>query len=349
MLKGDQLHHRKGMLLELIDESGATGLGEASPLPGFSSETLELAARQLDTFAHSLMDRELPESHESLDNAISRELDGAELCSSARFAVELSLWNIHALSQGQTLAEVMCPSPAALVPVNGLLSGSSDWVLAEGRRLREVGYEAVKLKVGGREVEEDAELVCELVEVLGEDVVLRLDANRAWSFAEAATFARAVAELRYEYVEEPLADPSGLADLTREHGVPVALDESLVGMAPEELVAHDYARAVVIKPSLAGGISRTLRFAEEARRWGITPVISSAYETGVGTAALVALAAATGGGKVAAGLDTYRRLGADVLDPPLEMTSPRVNVADVTGPGHKLQRSYLSVYASAGR
>jgi o-succinylbenzoate synthase len=39
----------------------------------------------------------------------------------------------------------------------------------------------------------------------------------------------------------------------------VALDESLVFMQPEAQGDHDYARAVVLKPTLLGGISRTLR------------------------------------------------------------------------------------------
>ena len=112
----------------------------------------------------------------------------------------------------------------------------------------------------------------------------------------------------FEYVEEPLADPGTVPDLIHEFGVPVALDESLIGLEPEDLEEHRYARAVVLKPTLLGGISRTLRTAERALRLGMTPVISSAYESGVGTAALVALAAGVGECPAAAGLDTYRML-----------------------------------------
>jgi o-succinylbenzoate synthase len=48
------------------------------------------------------------------------------------------------------------------------------------------------------------------------------------------------------------------------HGVPVALDESIVSTVPEALEGHAYARAVVLKPTLLGGISRALRFAHGA-------------------------------------------------------------------------------------
>ena len=78
----------------------------------------------------------------------------------------------------------------------------------------------------------------------------------------------------------------------------------------------------MLKPTLLGGISRTLRMAERALRRGMTPVVSSAYESGVGTAALVALAAGIGDRPVPAGLDPYRAMAEDVLETPLSLPAP---------------------------
>ncbi len=206
---------------------------------------------------------------------------------------------------------------------------------------RVAGYETVKLKVGGRAVEEDVELVRALHKIVGDDASVRLDANRAWSFDEAATFARRTANVRFEYVEEPLADPSRLSSLARDYGVPVALDESLVGMQPRALEEHGYARAVVLKPTLLGGISPTLRLANRAKQLGITPVISSAYETGVGMLALVALAAGVGDKEVSAGLDTYRRLAGDVLDPRPHLHSARIDVEATIGARRQIDHRLL--------
>ena len=111
-------------------------------------------------------------------------------------------------------------------------------------------------------------------------------------------------------------------------GLPVALDESLVAIEPDALDGLRYVRAVVLKPTLLGGISRTLRIAKRALSLGMTPVVSSAYESGVGAAALVALAAGIGDRTVPAGLDTYRRLNADVLVSPLDLSAPSVRVRE---------------------
>jgi O-succinylbenzoate synthase len=110
-----------------------------------------------------------------------------------------------------------------------------------------------------------------------------------------------------------------LRELVGEFGVPVALDESLARIEPQELEEQRYARAVVLKPTLVGGILRTLRLAQSALRLGMMPVFSSAYESGVETAALVALAAGIGDRPVPAGLDTYRRMAGDLLETTLAL------------------------------
>lgn len=192
--------------------------------------------------------------------------------------------------------------------------------------MRAAGYRAVKLKVGGREIGGDMRLVREVGEVLGDGVSLRLDANRAWGYEEALAFAEGVEGVGIQYIEEPLKDPKGLAGLAGEWGLPIALDESLVGMPPEELEEHAYAGAVVLKPTLLGGVSRVLRLAGEAKALGMAAVVSSSYEAGVGTGALVALAAAVG--EEPAGLDTYRALAEDVVRRRLPLPAPAVGVRE---------------------
>jgi len=282
-LKETTLRHREGLLVELASDGGVAGWGEAAPLPGFSHESLDEVARQLRHLAGSMVGRKVTVDPEG---GFARELDAMDLAPSARFGFELALWDLYAASSGKALPELVTRHPRPTVPINALIS-SLDHAIEESLLARAAGYMAVKLKVGGRGVEEDVELVRAVRGTLNGDISLRLDANRAWSFEEPERFARGTADLRLEYVEEPLSDPAGLPPLASTCHLPVALDESLVFMQPESLEDHGYARAVVLKPTLLGGISRTLRFARLAARHVMRPVISSAYETGVGTSCLV--------------------------------------------------------------
>ncbi len=327
-LAGKTLQRREGILLRMRGDGGEEGWGEASPLPGFSRENLEEVAEQLRDAGKDLAGREVTGGWLDQNGGFARGSGVLSPAPSARFGLDLALWNLLSSAGGKLLPEMTPGQPTKTLWLSGLLSGSTEEILNEARRMRESGYRSVKLKVGGRTVEEDAELVSAVVQTLGESAMLRLDANRAWSFEEAEEFARATADSRYEYIEEPLAEPGVLSRFARETDVPVALDESLVGMEAEELGVHAYAQAVVLKPTLLGGISRTLRLAERARSLGVTPVVSSAYESGVGTLGLLALAATIG--NAPAGLDTYRRLAEDVISPGLDLRAG-VNVPETIG------------------
>lgn len=295
------LAERRGLLVRLRDGAGRCAWGEAAPLPGFSRETLA--------------------DVEAAAGAGTGEVDG--LPASLRFALGQAAADLDAQARGCALPSVLTDDPAAALPVNGLLAGETEAVVAEARTLRDAGYRAVKLKVGRRRIEADAARVRAVRAALGPDVALRLDANRAWTPDEAAAFAGAVAGCGIAYVEEPLVDPAGLPALVEQTGLAVALDETAVDLPVEALARHRYARAVVLKPTLLGW-GRTLALGRAARRLGVAPVVSSAFETGVGLRGLVALGAALGAAP--AGLDTYHRLAADVLDRPLFARGPEIDV-----------------------
>lgn len=319
-LAGATLHSREGALVQLSTTGGVESWGEASPLPGFSNETLEQAVEDLSTGVSSVVGVEILEAWQQTES---------DLVPSARFGLETAFLNLRATAAGRTLPEMISPRPRTKVAGTTLLSGAPEEVLRLADEARRAGYRTAKLKVGEREVEDDANLAKEVARRLGGDAVVRIDANRAWSLEDALEFVRLTHGLRLEcpveYLEEPLKDPASLPDLVEKTGAPVALDESLTGMTPEDLKDHGHASAVVLKPTLLG-LSRTLRFAEEATRLGMTPVVSSAYEAGVGMTALVALAAAIG--DAPAGLDTYRWLAEDVVNPRLDLTAPELDVRE---------------------
>jgi o-succinylbenzoate synthase len=250
VLRDTTLHRRQGVLLRLSGDDGSEGWGESAPLPGFSAEDLDQVIVQLRRLVGPLIGREVTDDWTDRDGAFGRKLERIAPVPSVRFGLELAVWNLCATSSEKSLPELFAGQPRVLV--NGLLSGSWDEVLEEAQRMKNAGYEAIKLKVGARTVAEDATLVRKLVVELGDTISLRLDANRAWGYEQAAEFLGGAP--RFEYLEEPLADPARLPRLVREFGAPVALDESLVGMEPGELEEHRYARAVVLKPTLLGGI-----------------------------------------------------------------------------------------------
>ena len=316
---GERRDVREGVLLRLDAADGTTGWGDAAPLPGFSPETLDDARAALAEGAEALRGRTVTPADILPGGSLAGALDAADLPASARFALDLALADLAAQALGRSVVQALHPDPAVVLPLNGLVMGHGEEAVESARALARAGYPAVKLKVGRRPVGEDVALVTAVRDALPPAVALRLDANRAWAWDQAVQFAEGVAGLALDYVEEPLAGPDRLPELWHDTGLPVAVDESVQEGRP----VRGWATAAVLKPTLVGGVAATLRWAAQARGVGVRPVLSAAFESGVGLRGVAALAAATGAEP--AGLDTYRWLAADVVGP-LPFCRPRVDV-----------------------
>ncbi len=95
--------------------------------------------------------------------------------------------------------------------------------------------------------------------------------------------------------------------------MPIALDETLPETDFTTLSLPNGIVALILKPSVLGGIEKTMQFATYAQNSGIKAVISSAFQSGIGLAAAANLAACMNQQDVPAGLDTYKWLAEDVL------------------------------------
>ena len=317
-----RLTERRGLLLRVTDEDGAEGWGEAAPLPGFSPESLDEATDGAQRLRARLTGLHVPAAE---IDAVLRAVPTSDVPPSVRFAAEGAVVELMAARRGGSVTRVL-GGTTDTVALNALITTDADLEVA-AEQVRRAGYRAVKLKVGRAAVEADVQRVRRLHAALGDTAVLRLDANRKWECGEAVSFAEAVDDIPLAYVEEPLQDPTNLVSLVEATGLPVALDETTREWTPEEVPAALPVRAVVLKPTLLGGITETRRWAAWARRRAAAPVISASYESGIGLRMLVALAGALSNGPV--GLSTYPRLAADVLRPRLPLSGAAIDVEQV--------------------
>ncbi len=188
----------------------------------------------------------------------------------------------------------------------------------QARRLVEdSGCQTAKVKVAeaGHDFAEDISRVAAVREALGESGFLRLDVNGAWGVDEAEARLRRLEEFDLQYVEQPCATLSELAELRRRTEIPIAADESIRSAAsPEQIVSSQAADMLVMKVQPMGGVNRLL---EWASRTGLPVIPSSALETSVGLAAGLAAAAALPELRYACGLATASLLAGDVVPKPL--------------------------------
>ncbi len=177
------------------------------------------------------------------------------------------------------------------------------------------GFRCVKVKVGTAPPAGDVARVAAVRDAIGPGVALRADANGAWDLESATRVLGAMAFYDLELVEEPVASLEDLARLRRRTTIPLAADECVRGMDDARRLARlDAADAVVVKVQPLGGVAAAMAVVEAA---GVPAVVSSLYETSVGIAAGLALAAALPELPWACGLGTAGLLAGDVVADPL--------------------------------
>jgi o-succinylbenzoate synthase len=314
--KEETVSNRRGFLVKLSTDSGASGWGEIAPLPGFSRESLALVKRQSLKLKSTLTGSNLPDDLTPTGKGWSHWRLPGDLAPSVRCGLELAVWNLHPAQE-----------PRKRVLVNGLLTGARDGVLHGAYEMVRLGYKAVKLKVGGRPLDEAIEITWKVRDTVGDRVRLRLDANRAWSLEQAVKFGRAVSTCDIDYIEEPTADPVDLGVFASECGVPVALDETLSDSSVKALEKFRGIKAIILKPTFLGGFQKAYDLAQRARHLGIQPIVSACFESGIGILGLARFATYLSLENIPVGLDTYRWLHADLLSPMLKINRGTIEMS----------------------
>ncbi len=293
---------RCGFLLHVATDGGLVAVGEASPAYWIGEGSLAETAEHLALVAARLRTRpSLDEVRGWLD-----EGDADGLGAAAAAALDAALLELAARARGVAVTTLLGGSEGTAVPIAALVGGPSPAAAADEAALAVArGFRTIKLKVGGGGLADDLARVAAVRTRVGTGVDLRLDANRAWTSAEAARALAALAPFGVAYVEEPLRDafPARLAALARATGVPLAVDESVRGRGDlEALIAAGARVHVVLKAARVGGATRLVALARRAHAAGLSVVVTDAIESRVGMAVAVHAAAALAEPRAAVGL-----------------------------------------------
>jgi len=301
---------RTSVILELRDDEGLAGYGEAAPWPGFGMETPAESLAVLERACELLCGADLEPATWTTTLATHFAATPA-----ARAALDGALWDLAARRSQRPLAVQLaghCGMTAGAVlqqvPVSALLLESEpDALRLEANRVRESGCRAAKLKLGSSVLAEDVARARAAREGLGPQVALRGDANGAWTEREAVEALEALAPFEFAYVEQPLpADEfEALARLRRASPVRIAADESVAAEpAAARVIDSGAVDVVVLKPAFLGGPARALQVAARARRAGCDVVFTHAFEGAVGAHHALHCAAAWGDAAAVHGLVT---------------------------------------------
>ncbi len=293
---------REGLIIEITTDSGLCGIGEIAPLKGFSRESLSESESRIKALLPALRSFNIPDSIPAAWHATYAFLTKTPMPAAVAFGLETVIFDLASQAAGIPISMLLNPQRSRVVSCNAVIGGDRDNFEALIKHKLAAGFRTFKVKVGLESSRAEVGFVRHVRRLIGPDAVLRLDANGAFSIAEAAEFLTAISDCDIEYVEEPLRDFSfdSLAEIKERSHVPIAVDENvrtvMAALAPHSQVDPPLAGSglidyVVIKPMTMGGFAAR-KFQKSLNNIGVRVVITSTLETGIGVVAAISLASA---------------------------------------------------------
>lgn len=260
--------------------SGRFGIGECAPLPSLSCDDVPDYGQILSNACNTLI------KTNRLDYKALRPypsiLFGLETAIHHYEAGTFALWDTP-FSRGEVG-----------IPINGLIwMGDYKKMLQQIESKMKSGFRCIKLKIGAINFEEELALLHHIRSHFpAREIELRVDANGAFSPADALVKLYRLAELELHSIEQPIraGQWKEMARLTASTPLPIALDEELIGCntleGKRELLSAIHPQYIILKPSLHGGLSGSNEWIKEAEKQNIDWWITSALESNIGLNAI---------------------------------------------------------------
>ena len=252
-------------IVKVTTDCGLVGWGEIAPLGPVYQPQHALGARAaLCQMAPDLVGFEFDhplQLHRRMDELLNGH-------AYAKAALDMAAWDLLGKSRGQRVCDLLGGAVREQVPAYYAVNkGDAEATLAMAKKKIAQGYKRLQIKVGGRSVSEDIEVIRHLWQQLAGQFELVVDANRALTPVQAVQLSQACADIPL-LLEQPCDSMAETVSIAHKLRHPVALDES-IGSLDNVLLAvqQQTCEAFGLKLTRVGGLTpmQSIRDICEAR------------------------------------------------------------------------------------
>ena len=280
---------RELLYLEVVGD-GVSGWGECTAMsePMYSSEYVDGCEEVLRRFMLPLVRRD------TTAQTFNTSVSGVRGHYMAKAVLETALLDHQLRREGKSLAAFLGATQSRVRSgVSVGIQPTIDDLLRVVQRYLDDGYLRIKLKI---EPGFDIEPVRAVRQAFGDELLLQVDANSAYSLDDAEHLAK-MDDLNLLLIEQPLPEEqmAAHAQLAKRVRTPICLDESIVSAAVARDALDIGACSIInIKPGRVGGYLEAKAIHDLCYSRGVPVWCGGMLETGIGRAANLALAALPG-------------------------------------------------------
>lgn len=247
------------VLLDVLTDEGIKGISYAQAFHIHGAKAIKACLNHLEEVLKGEDARNIEKIWYKMWD-VTKLLGHQGLSTFAVSLVDIALWDIFGKSTN--------------LPVYRLLGGQSGsfhvyqsdglWLISHLEAARQAesfaasGFNAIKMRLGRRKVEEDLKTIVEVRRAIGEDVELLCDVNQGWTAEITEEIGKRLLQSEIYWLEEPIPaeDTEEYAYLSHTLDIQIATGENLYGIRPFHRFMQKNA-ASVYTPDLqrVGGIS----------------------------------------------------------------------------------------------
>ncbi len=312
------------LLLKLVGDDGTVGLAEGVVKTAWHGVTMRSLTVSLEEVVIPVLSDVDLLDEAAVTRAVGRVRDNRL----ASAMVDIACWDLRSQAQGMPLWQLWGGDPE--VPVSWTVTRREPAAMAHeaAAMVERHGFRTLKVK-GGQGREYDQAVLGEIRAAVGRDVAFYVDANSAYSQAEARDYLQELAEAGVIAAEDPcrLLPNRAFAQLQEASPMPLVVDNGCGDARDAALFLEHGARALSLKPTRTG-MSEGRRMAAMAQEQECAAHVGIMGESSLGALIGSQLASALPGRQTSlpAELSFYLTLADQYVSEPLRIEDGRIRL-----------------------
>lgn len=287
----DSVATAPNLILRIETKSGLVGWGNAAPDPQVTGETIAMTRAVL---AEQIIPAIIGRDARALAEIYEIGRQQALPAPAARAALDMAVYDLFGQHVKLPLHQLFGFARPQILTSITLGIAALEESVRHAHEFVQAGFRALKIKTG-LDWREDLERIKAIRQAVGNEILLRVDANQGYSVQQALDFLRGVQDCRIEFVEQPTPakDWQALKTVSAASPIPLMADEAaLTAEDVFRLAANKIAPMVNLKLMKTGGITSTMQATAVAATGKLPVMLGCNDESRISIAAAVHLACA---------------------------------------------------------